>query len=46
MEKPAACTVTVYRPGARPEIVYWPVASEVPVWLTPAMDVTVSEAWG
>ncbi len=46
MENPVACTVTVYWPGARPEIAYWPVASDVPVRLTPAADVTVSEAWG
>jgi hypothetical protein len=46
MEKPGAWTVTVYRPGARPGIAYWPVASDVPVLLTPAADVTVRDAWG
>ena len=46
VEKPGASTVTVYWPGARPEITYCPEASDVPVRLTPAADVTVNEAWG
>src|ERR1700722_15644582 len=45
-EKPVAVTVTVYWPGARPETTYCPEASDVPVRLTPAADVTVNEAWG
>ena len=46
MEKPVASTVTVYWPGARPEIVYCPEASDVPLRLAPLADVTVNEAWG
>src|ERR1700678_950887 len=45
-ENPAACTVTVYWPGVKPGIAYWPVASDVPMRLAPVVDVTVSEAWG
>jgi hypothetical protein len=46
VEKPVASTVTVYWPGARPEMTYWPEASDVAVRLVPAADVTVKEAWG
>src|SRR5580704_16063435 len=46
VEKPGALAVTVYWPAARPEMAYCPLASDVPVVLTPEADVTVMDAWG